>query len=57
MVPDFFEFMKSLDTDKYYLNSFDGKLGIKKETGEYFNHEGLCILHPFFEHIPLLPTE
>lgn len=57
-VQGFFEFMKNLDIEGCYLNTFNGEVGQKSEVEEVWKYQvGLTILHPFFESNLILPSQ
>jgi len=59
LAADFFKFMQTFDVENLYLNTFNGEIGKKDEAEEplWQHNIGLTILHPFYDHILLLPTD
>lgn len=57
IVGKFFKFMKSANIEEDLYNTFDGRVSKKADIEDFIGCPGLSILHPYYEHILLLPVD
>jgi len=57
IVGKFFKFMKTANIEEDLYNTFDGRVSKKADVEDFIGCPGLSILHPYYEHILLLPVD